>query len=139
MWTTVEDIEARWVPSDENRASRETIDAWIADAETIVLHRFPDVSVRIASGDLPIERVRLVVCSMVLRVLRNPSNHRQQASGPFSVTFAGESPGGIWITDEEAALLSASAARTPGSAFTIDPTPHDSPYHDSNVSTLDVS
>lgn len=120
-WATVEDVEARWVRTDENKVGTPTIQAWIDDAEQVVSHEFPDIADRIDAGDLPVERVRMVVCSMVLRVLRNPQNHRSLSTGPFSVTFAGDSPGGVWMTDEERAML-APPEETSG-AFSIDTVP----------------
>lgn len=118
-WVTVMDVEARWVRTDEQKkVDTATIRAWIDDAEVVVENEFPDIQDRIDDGDLPVERVRLVVCSMVLRVLRNPQNHRSQATGPFSVTFAGDTPGGLWMTDEERDLLRSSPT---GGAFTIEP------------------
>ncbi len=120
-WTEVDDVEARWVSSDEHRASTATIQAWIDDAETVIRYEFPDIEDRIEAEDdpLPVERVKLVVCSMVRMVLSNPDNARSITTGPFGKTFAGDTPGGLWLTDDERGLLSASETQ-PGGAFAID-------------------
>ena len=121
MWVEVEDVEARWVSADEKKADTAVIQAWINDAEQVVSYEFPDLQDRIDDGDMPVERVKLVVCSMVLRVLRNPENVRSRNTGPFGVTYAGDTPGGLWLTDEERSLLSTAAGT--GKAFTITPAP----------------
>src|SRR5690606_15267343 len=121
-WATVEDVEARWVRTDENKVGTPTIQAWIDDAEQVVSREFPDIADRIDAGALPVERVRMVVCSMVLRVLRHPQNHRSLSTGPFWRTFAGDSPGGARMTDEAPAVLAPPEETAGASAIASVPT-----------------
>lgn len=46
-----------------------------------------DLAAHIAAGRTTTALVRLVVCDMVLRVLRNPAGVSQQSAGPFSVNL----------------------------------------------------
>lgn len=128
MWATAADVTWRWIgddaPSDEDR-----IEAWICDAETLILAEFPDLQDRIDDESLPLDRVRLVVARMVTRAFRNPTGtrQRQETTGPFSgsVTYAGDSPGDLWLTDEERNLLGGLVGARRQRAFTIntiDPT-----------------
>lgn len=112
-WTTAHDVEARWL-GDQPLPEPLKIDAWIADAETVVLNEFPDIAERITAETLSLDTVRMVVCSMVLRVLRNPDRVRVDQLGPSSRTFAGDDPGGLHLTDDERALLAATPSTSRG-------------------------
>jgi hypothetical protein len=120
---TPADVLARWLTA--NPPSETTVEAWLADAATLLRWEIPDLDARIADGRLPIERVVMVQVAMVLRVLRNPDGawSTSQTTGPFSVStsFDRNETGGLHVTDDERALL-----RDDGRgqrAFTIDTTP----------------
>lgn len=121
------DIAARWIASTLP-PDTEVINGYLEDATILIDAEFPDLRQRIAtdpSGSIR-NRARLVCCRMVLRVLTNPDQVRQvqDTTGPFSgsVTYAAETLAGLYLSDDDRALLSAGPARTQ-QAFTIDPTP----------------
>ena len=72
---------------------------------------------------MDVDRLRLVVVRMVTRALRNPENVRATATGPFSVTYAGDAPGGLHLTVEDRAMLGGLDGSPRQRAFTIDTMP----------------
>lgn len=127
-WATAEDVTGAWigndVPTDDAK-----IETWIARAERLIRASFPAIQDRIDSGlepDLEANVVDVVV-AMVTRVFRNPQGYRtmsgQQTAGPFSgndtITFGGDNPGELALTDAEKALLGGSTANR-GDAFSVD-------------------
>lgn len=139
-WTTPEDVTDSWIgpdaPTDDALVQR-----WIDRAEREVRYRVPDIQVRLdADADLIppatdlLDRARDVVVAMVSRVFRNPEGIRtvNQASGtgPFSesksLTYGGDSPGGLAMTADEVAKLSGGVS---GGAFSIDMIPASSRFY----------
>lgn len=118
-WATFADVTDRWAgsgaPDDEA-----LVESLIADAEAVVLSKYPQIQDRIDSGALPLRVVTMVVVRMVSRVLRNPENlsYWQQQTGPFGQARNFGSEGSdIWMTDEELTLL---APKLRGKAYEID-------------------
>lgn len=123
LWTTPDDVSGRWV-GDDPLPDVSQIEILLEDAEDTVLREFPDLPDRLDAGSIPVRRVAKVVARVVIRHLRNPGGERSRAQmgGPFSetVTFGGEDPGALYLTDEDRAELGGGGA---GQAFTIDTTP----------------
>lgn len=129
LWTSADDVSSRWL-GDDLPATPAQIATLLEDAEDTILREFPDVPDRVTGGTLPISRVRKVAARMVIRLLRNPTGARSiaETTGPFSgsVTHGGETPGEIYLTDEDRADLR--PASTGRRAFTIDTVPfYDAP------------
>lgn len=121
-FATPADVLDRWLtPSPP---AEPLIQAWLDDADTLIRWEVPDVDERVGDGRLPVERLVLVECSMVLRVLRNPSGVKSQSqtTGPFATSTSFETAGALVLTDEERNMLVGDAA-VDQAAFTIDPTP----------------
>lgn len=120
-WTTPEDVIDRWVgpgaPTDD-----ELIQRWIDDAEVVLRYEIPDIDARLADGLLTEATIVFVVARMVTRALRNPRGVRQEGVGPYNVTYSGDRPGDLWLTDDERAMLEG-LPRRQQRAFTVDPTP----------------
>ncbi|MDK8236792.1 hypothetical protein [Actinomyces urogenitalis] len=124
-YATAQDILSRWIastlPPDET-----VISSYLADASVLMDAEFPDLAQRVKSDPATRARAAVVARRMVMRVLTNPDQIRQvnETSGPFSggVTYAAETLNGLYLSDEDRALLSASPARTQ-QAWAIDPTP----------------
>ena len=139
-WTTPADVTGAWIgegaPTDTSK-----IQTWIDKAEREIRRKVPDILTRIAAEaaeapprtDLEEAAVDVTV-AMVTRVFRNPEGARQRntttTTGPFSdtgsVTYGGNLPGVLALTDEE--LASLTAVQSSG-AFTIDMFPSTSPYY----------
>jgi hypothetical protein len=86
VYASLEDLRLEFegtLAEDQDDKLQQKLD----NAEEIVASyvRGRDVAAHIAAGHTTAALVRLVVCDMVLRVLRNPAGVAQQSAGPFSV------------------------------------------------------
>ena len=127
MWATASDVTDSWI-GDDAPTDTAKLELWVGRAGRLVRRTVSDLQSRIGaeaetappSTELA-DTARDVVVAMVTRVFRNPEGVRQQqtGTGPFtgSVTYGGEQPGGLVITDDELAQL---RGKRPGQAFGID-------------------
>lgn len=131
-WTTAAEVVAAWI-GDDAPADVAKIDVWVGKAERLLRSKVPSLTARVdavpvVEPDL-LGNVQDVVTAMVQRVFRNPEGvrQRQETTGPFtgSVTFGGDQPGSLWVTDAELALVSAAGSNR--GAFTVDTIPVSSP------------
>lgn len=126
-WATASDVIDSWIgedtPTDEAK-----VDLWIARAERLIRSTFPTIRDRIDNDEVDLlDNVKDVVVAMVTRVFRNPQGYRSmsgnQTSGPYSandtITFGGDNPGALMLTDEEKDLLGGRPAKR-GQAFSVD-------------------
>ena len=118
-WTTPQNVLDRWigpgVPDDTQL---------IADAEIVILSKYPLIQERIDDDRLSIDAVIFVVVRMVTRQLRNPEGltYWQQTTGPFGqARNYGTANLGIWLSEEEEAMLS---PKVHGKAFEVDLAPN---------------
>jgi hypothetical protein len=142
-WTTADEVVNAWIGNDAP-TNLALVGVWVDKAERLLRSKIPDLQGRMDAGssvepDLA-GNVTDVVVAMVQRVFRNPEGvrQRQEGTGPFtgSVTYGGDQPGALWVTDSEVALLSAAGASK--GAFTIDMIPSSSPFSGSYVSPLNA-
>ncbi|MFP7706353.1 hypothetical protein [Trueperella sp. LYQ141] len=125
MWLTVDDLLADWIGTDAPYGQEDTIGRWIGRAERMIRREFPSIQARIDSGGEPdlLETVRDVVSAMVTRVFRNPEGirQRQETDGSFtgSITFAGDMPGGLFLSDSERDALREPGSTGSGAAYSI--------------------
>jgi hypothetical protein len=130
-WTTAAEVIGAWI-GDDAPSDASKVDVWIGKAEREVRRRVPDLQARIDGGTEPdlLENVRDVVTAMVHRVFRNPEGLRttSRGEGPFStaMTYGGDNPGGLHLSDDELAKLSAAGVNR--GAYTIDAIPVSSPF-----------
>ncbi|MDQ5860709.1 MAG: hypothetical protein M3536_00405 [Actinomycetota bacterium] len=132
-WTTATEVTAAWIGLDAP-TSTALVDTWIGKAERLLRAKAPTLTARLAATpatepDL-LGNVKDVVTAMVQRVFRNPEGvrQRQEGTGPFtgSVTYGGDQPGALWVTDAEMALISPTGSNR--GAFTVDTIPVTSEY-----------
>lgn len=130
-WAKPKDVTDAWIgdnaPDDDAK-----LQIWIDKAEREILDKVPDIQERIdaqAAEDPP--RTKLfddavdVTVAMVMRVFRNPEGQRSVSdslgTGPLtessSVTFGGDNPGALELTDRELEKLRPVARR---GAFEVD-------------------
>jgi hypothetical protein len=135
-WTIPSDVTNAWIgdgaPTDDG-----LIQVWIDKAERTIRSQVKDLQARIdaeaestpAKHDLLDNAVDVAV-AMVIRVFRNPTGVRQvnDTTGPFtsSITYGGEMPGVLTLTDDEVAKLKGAGAR---GAFTVSTIPTTSPFY----------
>lgn len=150
-WATAEDVIAAWI-GDDAPANPLLVEVWVEKAERMLRSKVPDLSARIeanlaemieiGTGPEPdlLGNAMDVVVAMVQRVFRNPEGvrQRQEGTGPFSgsVTYGGDQPGALWVTDAELATLS--VAGSGQGAFTVDMIPASSPFSDRYVAPLNA-
>lgn len=142
-WTSAAEVIDAWIgddaPDDETK-----VDNWIGKAERLLRSKVPSLQARLAADPVVeldlLGNVKDVVTGMVHRVFRNPEGvrQRQEGTGPFtgSVTYGGDQPGALWVTQAELDLLVPDGAST--GAFTIDMLPSTSPFSDSYVPPLNA-
>lgn len=140
-WTTANEVIAAWIGSDAP-SDTALVGVWVDKAERLLRAKVPTLQARLDAGstlepDL-LGNVKDVVTAMVQRVFRNPEGvrQRQEGSGPFtgSVTYGGDQPGALWVTDSELALVSTAA--TNRGAFTVDMIPSTSPFSPNYVAPV---
>lgn len=132
-WTTAAEVVAAWIGGD---APTDTalVGVWVDKAERFLRAKVPSLQARIDATPVTepdlLGNVKDVVTAMVQRVFRNPEGvrTRQESTGPFggSVTYGGDQPGALWVTDAELASVSLSGSNR--GAFTIDTIPVTSPF-----------
>lgn len=110
-WTTPQDVLIRWQGGGEPDANDETLAIFIQDAEDDILRLVEDVEVRIASQELPINRVQKVVARVVIRAYKtaySPFSSFNQSTGPFSNggTFDNSIKKYVGLSNEDIAELS---------------------------------
>lgn len=126
-WAAPSDVIDRWIGNDAP-TDNDLLTALIADAEAIILSKYPGIQARLDDGLLNEATVIMVVCRMVSRVLRNPEGltYWQQQSGPFGqARNYGSASQDMWPTSEELALL---APKKTGKAFEVNISPG-TPYY----------
>lgn len=120
MWATVEDVRDRWLDG-ELPYSDAQVQSLVDDAEDIILSEFPNLERSIAEGTVSAGRVIRVVSRMVVRVLKNPEGvrQRQETRGSFtgSVTYGGDNPGELFLSDDDRRELGGRAGRARAFSF----------------------
>lgn len=124
-WVSPEDVLADWIGEDAP-TDVDALGRWIRRAERMLRREFPSLTDRLKTpGNEPdlLETVRDVVSAMVTRVFRNPQGIRQmqETTGQFtaSMTFAGDNPGGLYLTDSERDALRPPDSAKTGQAFSV--------------------
>ena len=131
-WTTSFEVTAAWI-GDDAPSDAALVDVWIGKAERFLRAKVPSLQARVDADPVTepdlLGNVQDVVTAMVQRVFRNPEGvrTRQESTGPFggSVTYGGEMPGGLFVTDAELASISGVGSNL--GAFTVDTIPASSP------------
>ncbi|MGH3881953.1 MAG: fibronectin type III domain-containing protein [Gammaproteobacteria bacterium] len=90
----------------------------LASAEVVLGAVAGDITARITAGKTTPDAVRLVLCNMVLRVLRNADGIRTQTAGPFSYTLDQQvASGRLYVSREDRRLM---GMRPGASTVTLD-------------------
>lgn len=132
-WTTPAEVTAAWIGGDAPTDAA-LVGVWVEKAERLLRSKVPGLASRVGADPVTepdlLGNVKDVVSAMVQRVFRNPEGirTRQESTGPFggSVTYGGDQPGSLWVTDAELSLVSISGSNR--GAFTIDTIPVTSPF-----------
>lgn len=140
-WTTATEVIAAWIGPDAP-TNTALVGVWVDKAERLLRSRVSDLQARLDAGaatepDL-LGKVQDVVTEMVHEVFRNPEGvrQRQEGTGPFtgSVTYGGDKPGALRVTEDQIKLLSAAGASK--GAHTIDLIPSTSPFSPNYVAPV---
>ena len=104
-YATISDVEKEYEGTIPRRLY-EWLDRKLTNAERVLKSKLGDPAVWIAAGKCTTDDVRLVVCNMVLRLVRNPQGLRTQTAGPYSTTLDQRNAAGrLIITREDRQLL----------------------------------
>ncbi len=109
---TPADLAARWRPL--NTAEAAIAQTLLDDAYAILLARLPTLEARMSAvpPTVSAELVVGVICSMVLRVLRNPDGKRQESIDDYSWTRDNAvSAGLLYASEDELRLMAGSQSR----------------------------
>ena len=120
VYATVDDVVAEYdgtVADDQI----DYIDRKLTSAELVVRSVAGDIESRIGSGRTSFEAVKLVLCNMVIRVLRNPEGVRTQTVGPFSISLDQQSSSAQLVITKEDRQLLGLRARARGTIALDDP------------------
>lgn len=113
-FATPADVEARWRPlTSAETAVAETL---LDDASGMVRSRWPDVDLRLSSGDLLASTVVRVVANMVKRAMivgaAEGVESQSQGAGPWSITQKFSNPNGnLFLSAEDVRALEANGTR----------------------------
>ncbi|MGV9196723.1 hypothetical protein ACTOVL_05935 [Arcanobacterium canis] len=135
MWASADDVIADWI-GDDVPSNKAQVERWVARAERYLRREIPGLQARVEKGDEPDLKDTIidVVTSMVARVFRNPEGirQRQETDGSFTglITFAGDTPGELFLTDRERdSLLAPKDRKGPQQAFTFGASNYDAVAH----------
>ncbi|SFK73143.1 hypothetical protein [Streptomyces pini] len=111
-YATVDDYEARAAVTLTG-AKRAQVEAYLADASALMRRHIP------AGHEPDPDVLRTVAVAVTRRVMANPGGYRQRTIGQYSETLGED--GGLYLTDDEVALLQPTPVEDPGSdaAYTI--------------------
>ena len=132
-WTTPAEVTAAWIGGDAPTDAA-LVGVWVDKAERLLRAKVPTLAGRVVADPVVepdlLGNVKDVVTAMVQRVFRNPDGirTRQDSTGPFSgsVTYGGDQPGSLWVTDAELSMISPAGSNR--GAFSIDTIPVTSPF-----------
>lgn len=104
-WATAFDVQARYEQDiPDNLANR--IGTKLDDAQTIIESKLGDIQAAIDAERTSAKNVKLVLCDMVIRWLRNPSAMASEGVGPFSYRRdTSIRSGKLYLTPEDRQLL----------------------------------
>lgn len=129
-YATVDDLRGRFEGTIPEALETVLVNK-IAQAERIIratLQResgFASIDDAIAAGKTTPDDVEDVVCSMVLRTVRNAGGVTSQTAGPFSQTLdAAVASGKLWLTREDRLQLGLRRRRAGSAAMVDDNLPH---------------
>lgn len=80
------DVAARFRPLTVEEQA--IVAVLLEDASNLLRAAVPDLDEKIDIGEINVDLVKMVVCNMVIRVLKNPTGATQgsQTAGPFTVS-----------------------------------------------------
>lgn len=127
MYTSPEDIRLRMVGASEDTLTDEQINVKIAETEDRFGEAIERFENRIESGEIPVTRVIRIVSAIVVGHLQNPLGYRSiqdtQGSYSSSLTFAGDTPGSLYISSDDIKEMLGKPRGSKQSAFTISTLP----------------
>lgn len=134
MFATVEDVKSRWL-TESTAGPIPATDAQlvqlIVDAEDIIETECPNIEQDVLAGRVRKTSVIRVVARMIIYKLQTSGYVRTatENTGPFggSLTYAGDNPGELYLTDADKRALS--GPRAAGKkAFTVSTVPAGWPW-----------
>lgn len=101
---TTSDIEARFRPLTTAEATN--AQAYLDDAWALLVGRLPTLEANMTAGTVSTANVVRVVCTMVIRILRNPDGKSEESIDDYRYRRdAATASGSLYVTPEELADL----------------------------------
>lgn len=98
------------------------VNAWLTDAENLILARIPDLLERVADGKPSADVVKAIEANAVIRKIQNPEGKVAEGVDDYNYRFNEHvRRGEIFLTDDEWGLL---LPGSPDGAWTIRPAGH---------------
>lgn len=121
--TSPDQVRASWLLDPEDLPEDSIVRVLVARAERLLRGLDRGLADRAARDPDLTERIQDVVVAMVLRVLSNPEGIRStsETTGPLttSVTYGGDEPGGLYVSDAEKDLLGIRRGRRRQQVFSV--------------------
>jgi hypothetical protein len=104
-WATVNDVQVRY-EEPISSSSVLSLETKLDDAEAIIISKMGPIQAAIDAGRTTADLVKIVLCNMVLRWLRNPTGMQQETVGPFSYSRdSGVASGRLFLSKDDRGLL----------------------------------
>jgi hypothetical protein len=104
-WATALDVQARYEQDIPENLAR-VLGTKLDDAQTLVENQVGDIQAAIDADRTSAKNVRLVLCDMVIRWLRNPGAMRTETVGPYGYSRDGSiTSGKLYLTAEDRRML----------------------------------
>lgn len=118
-YATVADVGTRLGRPISDEQEQAQVQAWLDDAEAVILSRIPTLADLVAAGAPTVAALVMVETNAVIRKIRNPEGYTSETIDDYTYRYNEQvRRGDIFLTaDEWALLLPGSAA----GAFTVRP------------------
>ncbi len=118
-YATVADVSTRLGRPIAEGTEVAQVQAWLDDAEAIILGRLPDLVAAVAAGVPSTATVVMVESNAVIRKIRNPEGYTSETIDDYTYRYNEQvRRGDIFFTDDEWALLRPTVS---GGAFSTQP------------------
>lgn len=105
-YATVADVATRLGRPITDPGEVAQVQAWLHDAEAVILARIPTLSTLIADGAPTVAMLVMVEANAVIRKIRNPEGYTSETIDDYTYRYNEQvRRGDIFLTDEEWSLL----------------------------------
>jgi len=119
-YATVVDVATRLGRPIDSPEEQAQVQAWLDDAEALILARIPNLPDRVAAGSPTVATLVMIESNAVIRKIRNPEGYTSETIDDYTYRYNEQvRRGDIFLTDDEWGLLTPGVAT---GAFSARPT-----------------